>query len=58
MTNEQEIRAKALEIAIKMFSLFPPNIRMKALLKDGQNATHNIAGAAAPFEKLIRETKP
>jgi hypothetical protein len=58
MTNEQEIRAKSLEITIQMFSMLPPDMRMKFLSGDNRTAQQNIINTSATFEKHLKEAKP
>jgi hypothetical protein len=52
--NEQEIRAKALEITTKTILAIPPEARMKFLSGDGNKAQQNVINMSRIYEEHIR----
>jgi hypothetical protein len=56
--TEQEIKAKALEITVQMFSLLPPDVRMKFLSGDNNKMQQNIINTSKIFEDHIRGVNP
>jgi 2'-5' RNA ligase len=52
--DDQEIRAKALEITIRTISAFPQEGRTKMLASDGNKAQQNIINMSRVFEEHIR----
>ena len=52
MTNDQEIRAKALEIAVQLFALLPEETRVKLL---GNNPQKSVVDTAYFFDKYIKD---
>ena len=58
MTNEQEIRAKALEIAIAVFQMLPEKRREQAIkneIKNGIDVFNQIKNVSNIFHKYITE---
>lgn len=56
MTDKQEIRAKALELAIQWLALLPEQKRMEStakLMMSGVSPSQQILEVAKPFEALI-----
>ena len=56
MTEDQEIRAKALEIAVQTLSLLPPDAKIKFL--SGDNIQQNIINTSQIFEEHIKGATP
>jgi len=52
--TEQEIRYKALEIAVQAFALLPPNARIKSLSVGNNKIQQNIINASRMFEEHIK----
>jgi hypothetical protein len=52
--NDQEIRAKALEITTQTLLALPPEVRMTFLSGDGNKTQQNIINMSRMFEEHIR----
>ena len=54
MNQEQEIRAKALEIAVQTLALMPQDARKQYLDSHNKGIQENVIRAAEIYEKHIR----
>jgi hypothetical protein len=52
--NEQEIRAKALELAIQTIALFPEEKRVEQLAMD-KNPLEVLIGLSLPYQDYLKE---
>jgi len=57
MNEDQEIRAKALEIAVQTFAMLPQDAKMR-FLSDGDKIQQTIINASRIFEEHIKGAKP
>jgi len=58
MNQEQEIRAKALEIAVQAMALLPSDVRTKFLNANGATVQKAVITAAKTFVEYIEGPKP